>query len=101
MRLGPEQARAIVAATHGLAGPDATLRLFGSRLHDTLKGGDTDLLVQCVHPAERPVWLAARTTARLQCLLGDPRIDVLLIDPTTPPEPVNRVAQSEGWMFKP
>ena len=44
MRLTPEQTRAIVAATHELAGPDASVRLFGSRLHDTLKGGDIDLL---------------------------------------------------------
>ena len=84
MRLGSEQARAMVAATHELAGPDASVRLFGSRLHDTLKGGDTDLLVQCAHPVERPIWLAAQTTARLQRLLGDRWIDVLLIDPTTP-----------------
>ena len=84
MRLGSEQARAMVAATHELAGPDASVRLFGSRLHDTLKGGDTDLLVQCAHLVERPVWSAAQTTARLQRLLGDRWIDVLLIDPTTP-----------------
>ena len=101
MRLGSEQARAMVAATHELAGPDASVRLFGSRLHDTLKGGDIDLLVECAHPVERPVWLAAQITARLQRLLGDRRIDVLLIDPTTPLEPVHRVAQSEGWVLQP
>ena len=88
----------MVAATHELAGPNASVRLFGSRLHDTLKGGDTDLLVQCAHLVERPVWLAAQTTARLQRLLGDRWIDVLLIDPTTPLEPVHRAAQSEGWV---
>ena len=101
MRLTPEQTRAIVAVTHELAGPDASVRLFGSRLHDTLKGGDIDLVVECAHPVERPVWLAAQITARLQRLLGDRRIDVLLIDPTTPLEPVHRVAQSEGWVLQP
>lgn len=101
MRITPEQARAIVAATHELAGPDASVRLFGSRLHDALKGGDIDLLVECAHPVERPVWLAAQITARLQRLLGDRRIDVLLIDPTTPLEPVHRVAQSEGRVLQP
>ena len=68
MRLTPEQTRAIVAATHELAGPDASVRLFGSRL---------------------------------QRLLGDRRIDVLLIDPDTPLEPVHRVAPSEGWVLQP
>jgi predicted nucleotidyltransferase len=101
MRITPEQARIIVAATHELAGPDASVRLFGSRLHDALKGGDIDLLVECAQPVERPVWLAAQITARLQRLLGDRRIDVLLIDPTTPLEPVHRVAQSEGRVLQP
>jgi predicted nucleotidyltransferase len=101
VRLTPEQIRAIAAATHELARPDASVRLVGSRLHDTLKGGDIDLLVACAHPVERPVWLAAQITARLQRLLGDRRIDVLLIDPTTPLEPVHRVAQSEGWVLQP
>jgi predicted nucleotidyltransferase len=65
MRLTPEQARAIVVATRELAGPDASVRLFGSRLHDELKGGDIDLLVECPRPVERPVWLAAQIMARL------------------------------------
>ncbi len=101
MRLTPEQTRAIVAAAHELAGPDASVRLFGSRLHDALTGGDIDLLVECPHPVERPVWLAAQITARLQRALGDRRIDVLLIDPSTPLEPVHRVARFEGQVLQP
>jgi predicted nucleotidyltransferase len=101
MRLTPEQARAIVVATRELAGPDASVRLFGSRLHDELKGGDIDLLVECPRPVERPVWLAAQITARLQRALGDRKIDVLLIDPTIPLEPVHLVAQLEGRVLQP
>ena len=100
MRLTPEQARAIVVATRELAGPDASVRLFGSRLHDELKGGDIDLLIECPQPVERPVWLAAQITARLQRALGDRKIDVLVIDPTTPLEPVHRVAQTEGCLLQ-
>ena len=84
MRLTPEQTRAIVATTHELADPDPSVRVFGSRLHDALKGGDINLLVECAHPVERPVWLAAQITARLQRLLADRRIYVLLNGPTTP-----------------
>ena len=101
MRLTPEQARAIVAATRELAGPDASVRLFGSRLHDEQKGGDIDLLIECPRPVERPVWLAAQITARLQRALGDRKIDVLLIDPTIPLEPVHLVAQLEGRVLQP
>jgi predicted nucleotidyltransferase len=89
-----------VAATRALAGPDATVRLFGSRLHDDLKGGDIDLLVECTRPVERPVWLAAQITASLQRALGDRRIDVLVTDPQRADEPVHRVARAEGVVLQ-
>jgi uncharacterized protein len=81
MRLTPEQRRAIVAATADLAGVDARVRLFGSRLHDELSGGDIDLLVECPHRVARPVHLAAQITARLQRCLGDRKIDVQVLAP--------------------
>ena len=99
MRLTADQAHAIVAATHDLAGPDACVRLFGSRLHDGRRGGDIDLLVECPGPVARPVWLAAQITARLQRTLGDRKIDVVVIDPDTQLEPVHLVAQAEGQVL--
>lgn len=99
MRLSSEQIRSIVRATSDLAGPEARVRLFGSRLLDHRAGGDIDLLVECPHPVERPVWLAARITARLQRELGDRRIDVLLVDPTTELAPVHHVARTEGVLL--
>lgn len=100
MRLTPEQTRTIVAAAAELAGDDARVSLFGSRVDDTLQGGDIDLLVECAHPVERPVWLAARLTARLQRALGDRKIDVLVIDPSTPLEPVHREARATGVLLQ-
>lgn len=100
MRLSPDQARAIVLATQELAGSDARVRLFGSRLDDRARGGDIDLLVECPRPVARPVWLAAQITARLQQRLGDRRIDVLVVDPDTELEPVHRVAQAEGVLLQ-
>jgi predicted nucleotidyltransferase len=100
MRLSPDQARTIVVATQELAGPDARVRLFGSRLDDQARGGDIDLLVECPRPVARPVWLAAQITARLQRRLGDRRIDVLVIDPATELQAVHRVAQTEGVLLQ-
>lgn len=96
MRLLPQACEAIVRTTAELAGPDARVHLFGSRLHDHLRGGDIDLLVQCPQPVARPLWLAAQINARLQRALGERKIDVLLIDPHTVLEPVHLVAQAEG-----
>jgi len=101
MRLSVEQARAIVTAARELAGPEASVRLFGSRLRDDIRGGDIDLLVECPAPVDRPVWLATRLTARLQRLLGDRRIDVLVVDPHTPLEPVHQIARAEGVRLEP
>jgi predicted nucleotidyltransferase len=101
MRITDEQARLIVAATQDVVGPNARVRLFGSRLLDEVRGGDIDLLVESSQPLERPVWLAARLTARLQRALGDRRIDVLLIDPDTPRQPVHDVALAEGVELQP
>jgi predicted nucleotidyltransferase len=72
MRLTAEQSSVIVVTTRELAGVDASVRLFGSLLNDQLRGGDIDLLVECPHRVDRPVWLAALITARSQQRLGDP-----------------------------
>jgi predicted nucleotidyltransferase len=99
MRISPEQVRLIVDAAHAVAGPDATVRLFGSRVRDDQRGGDIDLLVECPAPVARPVWLAARLTARLQRALGDRRIDVLVVGPDTELESVHHVARLEGVLL--
>lgn len=99
MRLSPEQTRAIVAATRAVAGDQARVRLFGSRLDDHARGGDIDLLVEVPHPVAEPAWLAARVTASVQRALGDRKVDVLLIDPLTPLQPVHRAAQSQGVLL--
>ena len=101
MRLTSDQTRAIVAATRELAGDDARVRLFGSRVRNDMRGGDIDLLVECARPVARPVWLAAQITARIQRALGERRIDVLVIDPDTALQPVHRVAQAEGVVLSP
>ena len=100
MRLSRSQIQAIVAATAELAGAEVQVRLFGSRLDGSLRGGDIDLLVECPHPVARPVWLAAQITARLQRRLGDRKIDVLLIDPSTRLEPVHHVAKTFGVLLQ-
>jgi predicted nucleotidyltransferase len=101
MRLSPDQTRAIVAVARQLVGADARVRLFGSRVLDDVKGGDIDLLVESARPVDRPVWLAARLTAKLQRALGDRRIDVLVIGPDSPLDPVHHAARAEGVLLEP
>lgn len=46
MRLSPEAIETIRATVARLAGPDAGVALFGSRLDDDARGGDVDLLIE-------------------------------------------------------
>jgi uncharacterized protein len=46
MRLKPAEINAIKLAATDVYGPTAVVRLFGSRIHDHLKGGDIDLHIE-------------------------------------------------------
>ncbi len=59
MRLTPTQITAIREVVHDQCGPESRVRLFGSRLDDTQRGGDVDLFVELDQPIERPAVLSA------------------------------------------
>jgi predicted nucleotidyltransferase len=96
MRISPDQAQAIVEAARAVAGADAQVSLFGSRLDDSCRGGDIDVLVQLTMAVARPAWLAAQITARLQRALGDRKVDVLIVAPGMELQAVHRLALREG-----
>ena len=99
MRISPEQAHAISVAVKAAAGAHAQVKLFGSRLDDDARGGDIDLLVELPHAIERPTWLAAQVTARVQRVLGDRKVDVLVIDPATDLQAVHKAALRDGILL--
>jgi|YNPBryBLVA2012_1023415.scaffolds.fasta_scaffold03401_7 predicted nucleotidyltransferase len=62
--------------------PDAKrILLFGSRRDDTKRGGDIDLLVETLQPAESRYRKAAQAVASIQLLLGERKIDLVLAYP--------------------
>jgi uncharacterized protein len=81
MRLTSKEKQAIEQAAREVFAPRSRIRLFGSRLDDARRGGDIDLLI------EPPAALAPRELvdkrnrfiARLYRLLGEQRIDVLIV----------------------
>ena len=77
-------------------GPDATVSLFGSRVDDTARGGDIDLLVQSDRAVEQRERKVLQLVARLQIRLGDQPIDVLVLDSKTKPQPVHEEAVRTG-----
>lgn len=96
MRLNTEYIQVIREETGIVFGEGAVVRLFGSRLDDTSRGGDIDLLVECDKPVKERLRKSLALTARLQMRLGDQPIDVLVIDPETALQPVHQVARQTG-----
>ena len=94
MRLTPRAREIIRDTTREVFGEAARSRLFGSRVDDSQRGDDIDLLIElpACQPDARQKALAL--TARLQMKLGDQAIDVLVIDPETPLSPIHRVASA-------
>ena len=77
-------------------GTDATVRLFGSRVDDTARGGDIDLLVEAKKVVQERERKALQLVAKLQLKLGDQPIDVLVLDPEVVIQSVHEEAIRTG-----
>jgi predicted nucleotidyltransferase len=90
MRLDEQARKAIVQAVSS-ADPAATVYLFGSRVDDSAKGGDIDLLV-----LSDKIDLMAKLDilGRLHGVLGEQRIDLLVFPDLE--KPFARLAAKEG-----
>ncbi|MEQ1555520.1 MAG: nucleotidyltransferase domain-containing protein [Gallionella sp.] len=90
MRLMQEEQLAISAAIHQ-ADVDATIYLFGSRVDDSAKGGDIDLLV-----LSKKIDLMAKLgiLAQLHQKLGVRKIDLAIYPDSSSPFP--RIAMQTG-----
>ena len=73
-----------------------TVLLFGSRVDDSARGGDIDLLVQTPTAVERPAVTASRLSARISRALGGRKVDVILENPALQHHPIHDVAHAQG-----
>ena len=96
MRLKKNQQQAIRETVREIFGVDAAVYVFGSRVDDTARGGDIDLLVQLKKPQVSTERKILRLVAKLQRRLGDQPIDVLLQDPESTLKPIHFEAQKTG-----
>lgn len=80
-------------------GAGAQVRLFGSRLDDTAKGGDIDLHVLVPEQVDNPIWEASLLAAQLQRQLDGRKVDVRLLDGMQASLPVDNIALSEGVLL--
>lgn len=99
IRLAPAMLAFIRQAVADLAGPDCTVRLFGSRLHDSGKGGDVDLLLELPRSPANPAGLAAQVAGRISRAMQGRKVDVLIVAPNLRRMPVHEVALREGVLL--
>lgn len=103
MRLTTQQQRTILDAARRAFGPDACVRLFGSRINDDKRGGDFDLYVETsIANADELVRSRLAFLAELDdspALSGE-KVDVVLRSPLHRQErSIDRVARQEGLIL--
>jgi len=96
LRITTAQQKSIRRITTELAGADATVILFGSRVDDTKRGGDLDLLIELPHAIDNPAWLAAQLSARISRMMTGRSVDVVLSAPNLLTLPIHEQAKSTG-----
>lgn len=98
MRLTPTEVAAIKAATCEAFGASAIVRLFGSRIHDDLHGGDIDLLVE-VDGVENIRRQKSLFEERFWSMTEPRKVDLLVAVRGEAPGPFERIAYRDGVML--
>lgn len=99
VRLTDDERRIIRDAVRRHFGPAAIVRLFGSRTQDAARGGDIDLLVESPVPIDNALAASLKVEVDIQMACDDPKVDILVIDPTTPTQPIHQLAKASGVLL--
>ena len=95
MRLTPHEIDAIKTAAAEAFGDDAVVRLFGSRLDDSLRGGDVDLHVEAGTPIDE--WRAReRFEQSLFRNITPRKVDLVISARGGQPRGFERIAYRDG-----
>ena len=76
MRLKKQEIQTILQVAQNIYGQKVKVYLFGSRLDNTKRGGDIDLLIR-TDDEKKGVLARIRMIAQLKYLLGDQKIDII------------------------
>ena len=93
MRLSDHYAATIRTVAREVFGPDVVVRLFGSRVDDTKRGGDIDLHIDAT---EEDVMALPRFRAELWKRLDEEQVDVIVQRRGAPDAWIDRAARRDG-----
>jgi len=96
MRLTKYQQNAIRDEVTRIFGPNARVRLFGSRVDDESRGGDIDLHIESTGTAAELLNRELQLRSRLLRRLGERRIDIVVYDGQRPLRSIDAHARQTG-----
>ena len=96
MRLDDKTHNVIKKEVTSQFGPATVVRLFGSRVEDTLRGGDIDLLIEPAQTIKNRIQEECRLSASLNIKLGGRKVVVLILNPLSQPLPIHAQAMHTG-----
>lgn len=99
MRLSSRERATIHETVREAFGQEACVRLFGSRLDDSARGGDIDLHIEAPGTPDELMDAELRLATRLQRALGERRIDLVVHPAGTAPRPIDRHALETGVLL--
>lgn len=99
MRLSEQQRRILKEETVAVFGTDASLRLFGSRVQDHIKGGDIDIHIEAEGTESDLLQNELRLRTRLLRRLGERRIDIVVHRHDTQVRPIDKSAHETGVLL--
>ena len=95
MRLTPDEVAAIKTAAAGAFGATAVVRLFGSRVDDSLRGGDIDLLIETDPPIDQRE-AKGRFEDELFRRIEPRKVDIIVHERGTEPRGFQRIGYRDG-----
>lgn len=99
MRLTDNQTQIIRQLASQVAGSHSRVRVFGSRLDDTAKGGDLDIMLELKEPVENPALMAAQMATKVSRAMHGRKVDVLISAPNLLRLPIHDIAFNEGQLL--
>ena len=99
MRLTNQQIQLIRHIACQTVGNSCRVYVFGSRLDDSQRGGDIDLLFEFTDVVDNPALLTAQLSARVSRAMYGRKVDVLITAPNLMHLPIHDIAVKEGILL--